>query len=471
MAPRVAFHTLGCKVNQSDTEAVAALFRKAGYEVVDFSSPADVYVVNTCTVTSLGDKKSRQALRRAKRQNPDAVVVAMGCYAQTAPGEVAVIPGVDLVVGTAGRRELVRLVEEARRLNAAGAGPSPRGAAKPGARVAVAAYDSGAEFEELAGGAVADRTRATVKIQEGCRQFCSYCKVPYARGPERSRAPEAVLKEVERLVGEGFQEVVLTGIHLGSYGRDLEGERPWDLARLAGEIARVPGLARLRLSSLEPTDVTDELIALVRENPVLCRHFHLPLQSGDDELLRRMNRRYTTAEYARVIDRVRDAVPEAGVTTDLIAGFPGETEGHFQRTLAFVREMAFSHLHVFPYSRRSGTPAAAFPDQVPDVVKHDRVRRLIAVGRELSLAFHRRMVGREAEVLFEGEVGAPGRPEGADGPWWSGLTDTYVRVLTPSPAPLAGRFGRVWVERAAEEEIYGRLAETRKDLLGPGSIS
>lgn len=459
MTPQVAFHTLGCKVNQYDTQAVAALFREAGYEVVDFAAPADVYVVNTCTVTSLGDKKSRQALRRAHRRNPGAVVVAMGCYAQTAPGEVAGIPGVDLVVGTAGRRELVAQVEAARRRKRAEGAFSD---VFPGAP-AVAVADLGREggFEELGAGAVAERTRAAVKVQEGCRQFCSYCKVPYARGPERSRPPAAVRAEVERLVAKGFREVVLTGIHLGSYGRDLTpagaagaaGGR-WDLARLAREVAEVPGLKRLRLSSLEPTDVTDDLLALVVENRVLCRHFHLPLQGGEDTVLRRMNRHYATADYARVVERVRAAVPGAGLTTDLIAGFPGETEEMFGRTLAFVREMAFSRLHVFPYSRRRGTPAAAFPGQVPAVVKRERVRRLIALGRDLSLAFHERLVGETVEALFEEEGPAPG---GTAEPWWSGLTDTYVRVLAPSFMPLAGEFREVQVERATPEEVFGRL--------------
>jgi threonylcarbamoyladenosine tRNA methylthiotransferase MtaB len=442
---KIAFHTLGCKVNQYDTEAVAALFRGAGYEVVDFDAPADVYVVNTCTVTSLGDKKSRQTLRRAHRESPEALVVAMGCYAQTAPDEVAGLDGVDLVLGTNGRGRLVELVEEA--LNR-------RRAASP---VVVVGDLKGAVFEELDTGAVAERTRATVKVQEGCRQFCTYCKVPYARGPERSRPPGAVVTEVQRLVAKGFREVVLTGIHLGSYGRDLAGqggteerlEARWDLARLAQEVARVSGLRRLRLSSLEPTDVSTGLMAAVRDHPVLCRHFHLPLQSGEDGILRRMNRHYTTAEYARVVERIRVAVPEAALTTDVIVGFPGETEESFGRTMAFVRELAFSRLHVFPYSRRRGTPAASFPDQVPETVRKERAGRLAALGRELSLAFHQHLVGQEVEVLFEEEAGVA---------LWSGLTDTYVRVLAPSLTGLTGEFGRVRVERAAPEEVAGRLA-------------
>lgn len=457
----VAFHTLGCKVNQYDTQALAALFREAGYQIVDFSCPADVYVINTCTVTSLGDKKSRQLLRRARRQNPEAVVVAMGCYAQTAPEEVAaLLTGVDLVVGTTGRRQLVELVEQARRR---------RG------RVTVAVGDlQSAGFEDLGAGAVIERSRAVVKVQEGCRQFCSYCKVPYARGPERSRPPENVQREVERLVEEGFREVVLTGIHLGSYGRDLppgSDGRPWDLARLASEIARVPGLVRLRLSSLEPTDVTEPLIALVKENPVLCRHFHLPLQSGEDHVLRRMNRRYTTAEYAAVVERIRSAIPEAALTTDLIAGFPGETEERFAKGLAFVREMAFSRLHVFPYSRRPGTPAASFPEQVPQAVKQDRVNRLIALGKELSEAYHRRLLGRTVEVLFEEVVEgpAPGRAEGEQ--WWSGLTDTYVRVLAAAPSALTGELRPVRVERVTAEEAFGRLEPRRQELGSGGRIS
>lgn len=446
MSPRVAFYTLGCKVNQYDTQAVADRFRAAGFEVVDFDGPADVYVINTCTVTSLGDKKSRQALRRAKRQNPGAAVVAMGCYAQTSPGEVAAIPGVDLVVGTADRGRLPELVAE--HWQKGGAVPS----------VNVTPFGRTAGFEELGAGAVAERTRATVKVQEGCRQYCSYCKVPYARGPERSRPAGAVLAEVERLVGTGYHEVVLTGIHLGSYGRDFTGEPRWDLARLAAEVAAVPGLRRLRLSSLEPTDVTGALIALVAENPILCRHFHLPLQSGDDTVLRRMNRHYTTAEYARVVDRIRTAVPEAALTTDLIAGFPGESDAAFARGCEFVRRMAFSRLHVFPYSPRQGTPAAAFPDQLPEELRRERAARLSALGEELSGDFHRRLVGQTVEVLFEDP--AETAEDGLDGSEtiWSGLTDTYVRVLAASFRSLAGEFRMVTVDCAGAREVRGRLA-------------
>lgn len=453
MSPLVAFHTLGCKVNQYDTQAVAALFRAAGYEVVDFSVPADVYVVNTCTVTSLGDKKSRQLLRRARRLNPRAVVVAMGCYAQTAPAEVSSLPEVNLVVGTSRRGEIVALVEEARR--------------RGGALVAVGDL-AGARFEELETGAVRERSRAVVKVQEGCRQFCSYCKVPYARGPERSRPPEAVRREVRRLLDEGFREVVLTGIHLGSYGRDLPsepGEPPWDLARLAADLADIPGLVRLRLSSLEPTDVSDRLIALVKESPVLCRHFHLPLQSGEDYILRRMNRHYTTADYAEVVRRIRAAVPETALTTDLIAGFPGETEEHFVQGLEFVRRMGFSRLHVFPYSRRKGTPAASFPGQVPEEVKRERVNRLLALGRSLAEEYHRRLLGQVALVLFEEEAEGP-EGELAERSHWGGLTDTYVRVVTPSAEPLSGKLRWVRVERATAEETYGRLVAGPQGGIG-----
>ncbi|MGE5509178.1 MAG: tRNA (N(6)-L-threonylcarbamoyladenosine(37)-C(2))-methylthiotransferase MtaB [Chitinophagales bacterium] len=454
MGLKVAFRTLGCKVNQYDTEAVAGLFRRAGYEVVDFAEAADVYVVNTCTVTSLGDKKSRQALRRAARLNPAAVIVAMGCYAQSAPDELAQVEGVDVVLGTTDRARLLPLVEEARRRKA---GEAAAAAAVP-ERVAIAVRPLAEAriFEELGVGGLAEHTRATIKVQEGCRQFCSYCRVPHVRGPERSRGPEQVLAEVRRLVAEGFPEIVLTGIHLGSYGRDLAPAGPgapaWNLARLASEVSKVPGLRRLRLSSIEPTDVTEELIGLVAESPVLCRHFHLPLQSGTDRTLQRMNRHYTTAAYAAVVERIRAAVPEAALTTDVIVGFPGESEADFAQTLAFVRQQAFSRLHVFPYSRRRGTPAAAFPDQVPEEVKRERASRLIALGQDLALAYHRRMVGTTVDVLFEEKQGSGGRER------WRGLTDTYVRATVPSQEPLAAQIRRVLVSDATAEEVRGRLS-------------
>ncbi|MBC7104304.1 MAG: MiaB/RimO family radical SAM methylthiotransferase, partial [Firmicutes bacterium] len=317
--PRVSIYTLGCKANQADSAALAGLFRERGYEVVEFPAPAEVYIINTCTVTHLGDKKSRQAIRRAARANPGAVVVVTGCYAQVAPEAVAGLPGVRLVVGTGDRGRLVELVEEVARTG------------RP--RVLVGDARRRREFEELGPALYPTRVRAWVKIQEGCDNFCTYCIVPRARGPVRSRRPEGVVQEVRRLAAEGYGEVVLTGIHIGAYGRDLGDV---DLAGLLRRLADLPGLKRLRLSSIEPPEVTPELIRLMAESPVICRHLHIPLQSADDRVLFRMGRRYTAEDYRRLMEAVRAQVPGVAVTTDVMVGFPGEDEEAFRRTRDFV---------------------------------------------------------------------------------------------------------------------------------------
>lgn len=416
----VAFHTLGCKVNQYDTQAMAELFRAAGYEVVDFDRPADVYVINTCTVTAVGDKKSRQMVRRAaatgKLGGKDPVVVVTGCYAQVAPGEVLKIPEVDLVVGMHERQRVVELTEQARQAG--------RDLVRPHVR--------GEGYDEFGVTAFAERVRATIKIQEGCEEFCSYCKIPHARGFERSRDPEKVLEEARALAARGYREIVLTGINLGAYGRDLaKRDIAVDLADIALRVANIPGVERVRLSSIEPRDVTDKLIEAVRDHPRLCRHFHLPLQSGDDEVLHRMNRKYSTAYYADVVAKIREAIPACAVTTDMMAGFPGETEQEFANTYAFCERMRFSRMHVFPYSRRSGTPAAKRPGQVPAAEKRRRTAALIALGRAMARDYHASLVGEKHRILVESAV-----PTGAKGVFAvSGLTDTYVPVRV-------GRFHR-----------------------------
>ncbi|MFO7318297.1 MAG: tRNA (N(6)-L-threonylcarbamoyladenosine(37)-C(2))-methylthiotransferase MtaB [Clostridia bacterium] len=445
---RVAFTTLGCKVNFHDTEGVASLFRRRGYQVVDFDETADVYVINTCSVTDQAAKKSRQVIRRAISRNPRAVVVAMGCYVQYAPDEVSAIPGVDVVVGSHRRAELVDMVEEVFRTR------RPVRAVEKIFKVR--------EFEELPALDFEGRTRAVVKIQDGCNEFCSFCQIPWARGRSRSRRPERVEELVWRLAEQGFKEVVLTGVHLGDYGDDLD--PPVSLARILQRIHEIPGIERIRLSSIYPNEIDDQLFEAVTGLPKICRHLHIPAQSGDDDILLLMRRRHSVDQFRRMVERLRRAQPEMAITTDVIVGFPGETEERFANTYAFCREMEFSKIHVFPYSARSGTAAVRLPGHVDKEEKHRRARRLIALSDELAYAYHRRMVGRRWRVLVErsGE------------PLLRGLTDTYVRVhFEPGRAPVReGDLVDVEVERAGHDGVYGRVpAGTREGVPpGPGEV-
>lgn len=426
----VAFFTLGCKVNQAETAAMRQLFEKAGYSPVDFDSTADVYVINTCTVTNLGDRKSRQAARRARRRNPAAVVVVTGCYAQISPEEVMAIPEVDLVVGTHARESLPRLAEEARngRFNYVRPLTEKQG------------------FENLPAAQAGERTRAFLKVQEGCRQFCSYCIVPYARGPLYSSPAKATIQEAERLAREGFLEIVLTGVHLGSYGTDLP-DKP-ALSDLLAGLIRVEGIKRIRLSSLEPTEITPALVEVMAAEPKICPHLHIPLQSGDDAVLKRMNRKYAASDFLCLVQWLRSAIPDLALTTDVIVGFPGETGDNFGRTVAVIRHAGFSRLHVFPFSPRRGTPAACFPDQVPSRVKEERSRHLIKLGKELAARFNARFIGQKAEVLFEEEA-RPGV--------WAGLTPHYVRVEVTSPLEVRGRLAEVLVTGTSRDFLWGKL--------------
>jgi len=434
---RVSICTLGCKANQADSAALAGLFRERGYEVVEFPAPADVYVINTCTVTHLGDKKSRQMIRRAVRANPDAVVVVTGCYAQVAPEAVAGLPGVRLVVGTAERGQLVDLVEEAARTG------------RP--RVLVGDLRRRREFEELGPAVFETRARAWVKIQDGCENFCTYCVVPRARGPVRSRRPESVLREVERLLGEGYGEIVLTGIHIGAYGQDLGDTGLVDLLR---RLVNLPGLRRMRLSSIEPPEVTPELIRLMADSAVICRHLHIPLQSADDGVLRRMGRRYTGEEYRRLVEAIKKRIPGVAITTDVMVGFPGEDEEAFRRTREFVETVGFARTHVFQYSRRPGTPAAGFADQVPPAVKEERSREMIAVAARAARRFAEQFVGVTMEVLVE-------RPR--DRGWWEGLTDNYLRVLFRNGEKLEGGLVAVRLIGLAGTVLLGEGCEKGTD--------
>jgi len=397
---KAALTTLGCKVNHYETEAMRELFLADGWEIVAFSEPADVYVVNTCTVTQTSDTKSRQMIARAHRMNPSALVVAVGCYAQVSPETVAALEGVGLVLGTSGRKDIVPRVHEALSSRTTETYIQPIAQQR--------------EFEPFS--AVRDsRTRATLKIQDGCVNFCSYCIIPYARGPLRSRPLDEISREVALLVNEGYREIVLTGIHLASYGRDLTGQglTLLDAIRAASE---PDGIRRIRLGSLEPLFVTEPVAKALAENPKICRQFHLSLQSGSNPVLRRMNRRYTAEEYLHALELLRTYLPDCAITTDVIAGFCGETEEEHNETLAFCERAAFARMHVFPFSLRKGTKAEALGDNLPKSVKEARARELIALGKRLTVQYLRSQIGSVVEVLAE-----------SDGAGYSG---NYIRVAT-----------------------------------------
>jgi len=431
---RCAFFTLGCKVNQYDTESLMELFRKRGYEIVDFASEADVYCINTCTVTQVADKKSRQAVRRGKRQNPEAIVVAAGCYAQVAPEEVSAIRGVDVVIGTQNRAGIVDLVEAAM-------------AEKSGLpQVVVEKHATQPVFEDIPISFPTKRIRGFVKIQEGCGEFCAYCRVPFARGPSRSRNPESVIAEIERLADSGIREIVLTGIHIGAYGKDFEesdyATHP-DLPWLLEKIHSIPGIGRIRLSSIEPLDITDNLIERVRVLPKVARHFHIPLQSGDDDVLKGMGRRYRAEEYRKIVESIRLAIPRVAVTTDIMVGFSGETEESFRRSYEFAKSLEFSRMHVFKFSRRPGTRAFHMKDQVDSKTKHSRSEKMIQLAKYLESEFLQSLIGEEEEVLVE-EYDSRRTVV-------TGVGSRYVRIEMPGEESLVGTLVPVRLVRAVSD--------------------
>ncbi|PTL40554.1 tRNA (N(6)-L-threonylcarbamoyladenosine(37)-C(2))-methylthiotransferase MtaB [Alkalicoccus saliphilus] len=421
---KVAFHTLGCKVNHYETEAIWQLFQKENYEKVEFDQTADVYVINTCTVTNTGDKKSRQVIRRAVRRNPDAVICVTGCYAQTSPAEVMAVPGVDIVVGTQDRHKMIPYIEQFQQerepINGVGNIMKTR------------------VYEELDVPSFTDRTRASLKIQEGCNNFCTFCIIPWARGLLRSRDPEEVLKQARQLVEAGYKEIVLTGIHTGGYGEDM---KDYNLARLLKELENVEGLKRIRISSIEGSQITDEVIQAIDASDKIVRHLHVPMQSGSDTVLKRMRRKYTMEFYKERVDRLKEALPGLAVTSDVIVGFPGETDEEFQETYDAVRDIGFSELHVFPYSKRTGTPAARMTDQVDDDRKHARVRSLIELCNQQA---------KEYASLFEGEV-LEMIPEEADkenSSLLTGYTDNYMKVKVELPEQYIGEIVKVKITKA-----------------------
>ncbi|HYE10483.1 MAG TPA: tRNA (N(6)-L-threonylcarbamoyladenosine(37)-C(2))-methylthiotransferase MtaB [Patescibacteria group bacterium] len=430
---KVAFYTLGCKVNQYETEAMIESFETAGYQTVDYEEYADVYIINTCTVTNMGDRKSRQIIRRALDNNPEAFIAVVGCYSQISPDKVIEIQGVKLVVGTNERAKIVELVEYAmdkeEKINM------------------VSDIMEVREFEEMSIRNYKSRTRAFLKIQEGCDQYCSYCIIPYARGHIRSRRPESILEEVKQLAQNGFKEIVLTGIHVASYGRDLGDTSLIEIIELLHE---VEGIERIRMSSVEPKTLNDEFIERLTKLPKICRHFHLSLQSGCDATLKRMNRKYTTEEYLRVVDRLREIFPEVAITTDLIVGFPGETEEEFQCTVDFIKRVDFSGMHVFKFSPREGTPAAEHKNQVSPQIKEQRSKIVTTITHERELAFKNKFLNQKLDVLFEHKV--EGQSSG-----YEGLTDNYIRVIVASEQDIKGIILPVELKAIKEDHMEGTL--------------
>lgn len=432
---KIAFYTLGCKVNQADTASMENLFLRSGHQLVSFDGEADVYIINTCVVTNTGQRKSRQTIHRAIRKNPNALIVVTGCYPQTAAEEVKAIAGVDMIIGNQDRAQIVQLVEErlAHR--------------QTDTLDAVHKLTASTAFEEMAAGDITDKTRAFLKIQEGCNQFCTYCIIPYARGPLRSRSLESIRTETQRLISAGFKEIVLIGIHLGCYGKENpDGPTLYDAVKT---VLDVPGVQRLRLGSLESVEVEPRLLTLMQEDARFCRHLHLPLQSGCDKTLQAMHRPYTTAKFKTLLADIKNRVPDIAITTDVIVGFPGETEADFETTCKFAESCGFSKMHIFPFSARKGTPAEKFAGAVTEAVKKERADILGGIDETMHKTFLQAMVGQTAEVLFE-------QPAGED--YFEGLTGNYQRVFVKSGGRnLAGEILPVKITAFDGEKLLGEI--------------
>ena len=428
---KAALHNLGCKVNAYETEAMQQMLESAGYEIVSFGDKADVYVINTCSVTNMADRKSRQMLHRAKKLNPEAVVVAAGCYVQTKEQEAVVDEAIDIIIGNNKKHELVSRLDEFFRDHG-----------KIDAVLDI--NDKNQEFEELYLDKPSEHTRAFIKVQDGCNQFCSYCIIPYARGRVRSRNMDSVLEEVTRLAENGYQEVVLTGIHLSSYGIET-GE---SLLHLIQEIHKVEGIRRIRLGSLEPKIVKEKFAEELSKLEKVCPHFHLSLQSGCDATLQRMNRKYTAEEYKRGCDVLRKYFEHPAITTDVIVGFPGETEEEFAITKAFLEQIHFYEMHIFQYSKRQGTRAAVMKNQVAENIKKVRSAELIELGDKMSLEFRQYYIGREEEVLFEEAIEIDAKQ------YYIGYTKEYVKVAKVSEVPLDNQMIKGILTKMINDEIY-----------------
>lgn len=429
---KVAFYTLGCKVNQYETEAMLELFEKDGYEQVNSEEYADVYVINTCTVTHMSDRKSRQYIRRVKKKNPDAIIAVVGCYSQVSPEEILDIEEVNLVMGTNDRR---KIVEEIRRIDASKKVSTVDDIMKVKA------------FEEIEISQTNGKTRAFMKIQDGCDRFCTYCIIPYARGRVRSRDIDSIVDEVKKLAKNGYKEVVLTGIHVASYGKDLK-DKDIKLLDVIKQINEIDAIERIRLSSVEPILFTDEFVNEVLKMEKVCPHYHLSLQSGCDETLKRMNRRYTTEEYKTIVDRLRDKIPNVAITTDVIVGFPGETNEEFKQTYNFLKDIELSQMHIFKYSPRKRTPAATMENQIDPQMKHFRSEQLLNLSKENFSKFATKFIGSELEVLFEQNI---------EGNKFEGLTSNYIRVVVESDKNIQGQILKVKINDVKNEYVEGIL--------------
>ena len=429
---KVAFYTLGCKVNQYETEAMLELFEKEGYEKAETEDYADVYVINTCTVTHMSDRKSRQYIRRMKKKNPDAIIAVVGCYSQVSPEEILSIDEVNLVMGTNDRK---KIVEEVKKIDASRKVSTVDDIMKVKA------------FEEIEINKTNGKTRAFMKIQDGCDRYCSYCIIPYARGRVRSRDLESIVKEVENLASNGYKEVVLTGIHVASYGKDIK-DSDIKLLDVIKQINDIEGIERIRLSSVEPILFTDEFVEAVSTMDKVCPHYHLSLLSGCDETLKRMKRRYTTEEYKAIVDRLRAAIPNVSITTDVIVGFPGETNEEFDKTYEFLKDIELTHMHVFKYSPRKGTPAATMENQVDPSTKHDRSEKLLQLNEENFNKFGQKMLDKEFNVLFEQKVGDNK---------YEGLTENYVKVIVESDNDISEQILKVKIKDVKNEFLEGIL--------------
>ena len=425
----VSFATLGCKVNQYETEAMANLFKNAGYEVQSFDDICDIYVINTCTVTGMGERKSRQMINRAHKKNPDAFIAVAGCYSQISPEAAAALEGVALVIGTRDRSRIVELCQEAMK--------------KSETTVTVGDIMKQRTYEDMWVPSYSDKTRAFVKIEDGCTEFCTYCIIPYARGPVRSRSMESIVNEVSELAKNGFKEIVLTGIHLASYGRD---NREYNLLDVIKAIAEIEGICRIRLGSVEPRLLTEDFVREISSISKVCNHFHVALQSGCDATLQRMNRKYTTAQYKDGIELLRRYFDNPAIATDIMVGFPGETEEEFTSSVKFASELRLADAHVFAYSNRKGTKADKFPCQLPKHTKEERSRVMIdtlAMSRQDYLTSQ---IGKKVQVLMEQEIGNG---------LWEGHMTNYVKVVIPSDEDLSGKFVDVMTESVQKDFVFG----------------
>lgn len=429
---KVALYTLGCRVNSYESEAMAEKFIKEGYEVVSFDEFSDVYVINTCTVTNMGDKKSRQMIGRARRHNPEAIIAVVGCYSQIASDEIAQIEGVDVVLGSRNKGDIVYWVNRARE--------------ESKQVVEVKDVLKNNKFEQLAINEYQDKTRAFLKIQDGCNRFCSYCLIPFARGGVCSKEPEKILKEVKELSKNGFKEIILSGVHTASYGVDLEGN--WDLVKILEEINKIEGIERIRIGSIDPTFFTEGVIERICNLEKMCPHFHLSLQSGCDATIRRMNRKYTAQEYKDVVENLRKYMKDVSITTDIIVGFPGESNVEFEATYEFLKGIKLSKMHIFKYSKRTGTKAAEMPFQVDGLIKEERSKKLIELNNALEVEFMEKFIGREMRVLYEEAISGKENT-------YVGYTENYIKVITESDENLEGKIVPTKLAAVKQENMVG----------------